>query len=239
MKYKKNLISIITTAYNEEKNIERSISSWDKWLLYNKLSYEIIVYDDGSKDKTFKILKNLNKKYPNLHILHNKKNHGYGYGMRQALKKSKGNYIVTIDSDNQYFLSNIKIFLDKIKTNKNMFFTGHRLKKKDTFLKVFADLILRRIVKFIFNTQLIDTNCALKMFDASLLKKIKLKSKDYTFPTELCLKVESLGIKIIDLPIKHSHRTDGRSGINLIFTSIKFLLFLIKLKLELLLNEEK
>ena len=113
MKYKKNLISIITTAYNEEKNIERSISSWDKWLLYNKLSYEIIVYDDGSKDKTFKILKNLKKKYPNLHILHNNKNHGYGYGMRQALKKSKGNYIVTIDSDNQYFLSNIKIFLDK------------------------------------------------------------------------------------------------------------------------------
>ena len=238
MNFKKKLISIVSTAYNEEKNLEKSIASWHKWLSNNRISYEIIVYDDGSKDKTYKILKNLKKKYSKLKIIHNKKNHGYGYGMRQAIKKSKGDYIVTIDSDNQYYLSNIKFFLKKIKSNKDIFITGHRL-KKDTYLKVFADIILRRIIKLIFKTKLKDTNCALKMFSSNLLKNINLKSDDYSFPSELSIKAENSGIKTIDLPIKHAHRTNGRSNINLIITSLKFLLFLIKLKKELFLNEKK
>ena len=58
MNFKKKLISVVSTAYNEEK-IEKSIASWHKWLSNNRISYEIIVYDDGSKDKTYKILKNL------------------------------------------------------------------------------------------------------------------------------------------------------------------------------------
>ena len=61
MNFKKKLISVVSTAYNEEKNLEKSIASWHKWLSNNRISYEIIVYDDGSKDKTYKILKNLKK----------------------------------------------------------------------------------------------------------------------------------------------------------------------------------
>ena len=76
-----------------------------------------------------------------------------------------------------------------------LFFTGHRLKKKDSAIKIFADLMLRYIVRMIFRTKIKDTNCALKMFHRKLLKKIKLTSTDYSFPTELCLKTENKNIQ--------------------------------------------
>ena len=59
---------------------------------------------------------------------------------------------------------------------------------------------------------------------------LKLDSNDYSFPTEVCLKIENKGIKMLDIPINHSFREEGRSSINLIFTSIKFLRFLMFLK---------
>ena len=68
------------------------------------------------------------------------------------------------------------------------------------------------------------------MIKADVLKSIKLDSNDYSFPTEVCLKIENKGIKILDIPVNHSFRKEGRSAINLIFTSLKFLKFLVILK---------
>jgi len=230
---KKPLISIVTTAYNESKIIEKTILGWHKWIKKNNLNSEIIVYDDGSTDKTSLILKKIKKKIKNFKFLEGKLNRGYGHGMRQAIKIAKGEYLVTIDSDNQYDLSNIKKFFPLF-DNKTKCITGYRHKKKDTFIKVFADLTLRQIVQFLFNTKLKDTNCALKMIKADVFKDIKLNSNDYSLPTEICIKIENKGLKILDIPIKHSFRKGGRSNVNLIFTSIKFLIFLIFLKFRLI-----
>ena len=202
---------------------------WHRWLKKRNFKSEIIVYDDGSTDQTYLILKKIKKKIKNFKFIIGKKNKGYGYGMRKAIKIARGKYLVTIDSDNQYNLWNIKKFFF-IFNSKISCVTGHRSKKKDTFLKVFADLTLRKIVGLLFNTRLKDTNCALKMIRTDVLKSIKLHSNDYSFPTEVCLKIENKGIKMLDIPINHSFRKEGRSSINLIFTSIKFLKFLMFLK---------
>ena len=231
-------LSLVTTAYNETKIIKKTILAWSKWLNKQNIKFEIIVYNDGSTDDTLKKLKELRTKLTSLKIINGKMNKGYGFGMRQSIKKSKNKYIVTIDSDNQYELANIKVFFPLI-NKKDQFFTGHRVKKKDNYLKILADLILRLIVRLIFNTKIKDTNCALKMFDRKILKKIKLFSNDYSLPTELSLKAEMLGLDIVDLPIKHKSRQDGESKINIIFTSLKFLKFLIKLKSKFIIYEKK
>ena len=223
------LISVVTTAYNESNKIEQTILDWHNWLKKNKLKSEIIVYDDGSTDGTSIILKKVQKKLKNFKFLKGKSNKGYGYGMRQAIKIARGRYLVTIDSDNQYHLSNIKKFFSLFNGKINSA-TGYRLKKKDIFIKVLADLALRRIIGILFSTKFKDTNCALKMIKADVLKSIKLDSNDYSFPTEVCLKIENKGIKMLDVPINHSFRKEGRSSIKLIITSLKFLRFLLFLK---------
>ena len=131
-------ISIITTAYNEEKVLENTILEWDSWLNQNDLRYEIIVYNDGSVDNTVEILKKLKSRLKSFYYINNDNNRGYGYGMKKAIQKANGDYLVTIDSDNQYKIENLKNFFF-IFDSPLLCVTGHREKKKDSFIKVLAE----------------------------------------------------------------------------------------------------
>ena len=72
------------------------------------------------------------------------------------------------------------------------------------------------------------------MIHKDVIKRINLVSNDYSFPSELCLRIENENIKIVDVPIQHSFREQGKSAISFFNTSYKFLKFLINLKIEFL-----
>ena len=90
------LITVIIPCYNIENYIEKCIESIEKQTYKN---IEIIVVDDGSKDKTVEILNNLQKKYSNIKVYQNSKNRGAAYARNFAIKKAKGEYIGFVDSD--------------------------------------------------------------------------------------------------------------------------------------------
>ena len=90
-------ISIIILNYNRSTFLERSIRSCVDQIIFNK-TIEIIIIDDGSTDDSHKIYKNL-KSYRNIRVFKNKKNMGIGYSSNLALNKSKGDYIIRVDSD--------------------------------------------------------------------------------------------------------------------------------------------
>jgi cellulose synthase/poly-beta-1,6-N-acetylglucosamine synthase-like glycosyltransferase len=90
-------VSVIITAYNEEKSITNSIKSVLQ-IDYPKDKYEIIVVDDGSTDRTFEILKAFAKKYGNVAVF-KKKNGGAASAKNFGLKKAKGELITTLDAD--------------------------------------------------------------------------------------------------------------------------------------------
>ena len=105
--YGKMDISIIIPAYNEEGNvviIYEQISSVMNQL--NK-SYEIIFIDDGSTDKTFENLKRIKEKDAIVKIIKFRKNFGQTAALDAGLKHSKGEIIVSMDSDLQNDPNNI------------------------------------------------------------------------------------------------------------------------------------
>jgi glycosyltransferase involved in cell wall biosynthesis len=104
------IISIIVPTYNQEKYISRCIRSLLSQSLKKEL-FEIIVVNDGSKDKTEEVLKNFKK---DIIIVKNKKNLGLPKSLNLAIKKAKSNYIIRVDSDdyvNEEFLSIIIKFV--------------------------------------------------------------------------------------------------------------------------------
>ena len=125
------------------------------WKNQKKLNYEIIVYNDGSKDNTIQILKKLTSQLKSLRYINGDYNKGYGYGMKKAIENAHGDYIVTIDSDNQYKIENIKHFMFLFDSDISCA-TGHREKKKDSLLKVFADQVLKLIIKILFKTKFLN-----------------------------------------------------------------------------------
>lgn len=104
--------SIIITCFNREKFISRCIRSALNQLDVDRSQYEVIVVDDKSTDGSLKKIKEFNNI---ITTIHNKKNMGLSYSRNLGIKKSKGKYIMMLDSDDyisQFYLHFMGSFLD-------------------------------------------------------------------------------------------------------------------------------
>lgn len=108
-------VSIIIRAYNAQKTISRALESAYKQTLPKK-SFEIIVVDDGSIDDTTSIVENMTKLFNNLSIYSHKTNLGLGQAANTGVSRSRGKYIVYLDSDDEFFpeiTKKLSVMLDK------------------------------------------------------------------------------------------------------------------------------
>lgn len=88
-------ISVLIPAWNEEESIEKTIESI---MASNYRSFEVLVIDDGSKDKTYQLAKALEKKYPGFKVYH-KENGGKASALNFGIEKTKGDFVFTMDAD--------------------------------------------------------------------------------------------------------------------------------------------
>jgi glycosyltransferase involved in cell wall biosynthesis len=119
MQQKKSIkISFITPCYNCEKTIDETVKSI---LNLNLPEFEICMVDDGSKDRTYKLIKNYQKKYPNnIKIGKNQENRGGGYTRNVCFSMSKYPYIFLLDSDNVLRKEPFSRLLDEVEEEDNL-----------------------------------------------------------------------------------------------------------------------
>lgn len=232
-------LSVVAPVFNEEENIEEVLRYWNKVLDSAGFSSEIVVTNDGSKDKTGDILENLKKDMPRLKVISHETNGGYGRALSSSISNSTGEWVITLDSDGQFDLKEYKLLLDKAQSDNLDGVTGFRKKKQDTFIRVFADRVLNRIVKLMFKVQFRDTNCALKLVKGKLIRNINLEARGYPTPTEIVIKLSVLGAKLGEIGITHLEREGGLSKLKPFATGMNFLRFLIYLKTKINLYNKK
>lgn len=234
----KKEISIVMPAFNEEENIERTVRDCFSALKKMCSSGEVVVTDDGSTDNTRNILENLRKEFPDLKIVIHKENIGYGEALKDAVLAASGRYILSIDSDGQFDISEMSILIEEQKKGYDVV-TGFRKKKKDTFFKIFADRGLNLIVRLMFGINYYDTNCAFKLYSPGVLDKINIEARGYQTPTEILMKLHTLGFKIGQVGISHFPRQKGKSALNTFCTIYQMFLFLLYLRLKISLYKKK
>lgn len=108
----KHTLSIIIPAYNEEKNIEAAVKS-ALAAINDKISdYEILIFDDGSKDRTGEIADEIALKNPRVKVIHNKPNKGFGYNFIKGVEMAKMEYLTVAPGDNEILPESVRdIFL--------------------------------------------------------------------------------------------------------------------------------
>jgi len=231
-------VSFAMPAYNEEKNIELTlrecIEAFGRAGLGNIPREgpwgEIVVTNDCSKDGTGEILSLLQEAIPNLVIVtHVEKNQGYGRALSDAIEASRGEWVATIDSDGQFNPVNLVDLLGKIGENVDCV-AGFRMRKKDSLMRVFADRGLNLIVRMLFGIRHRDTNCAFKLVRRDVIKSITIESNGFQTPTEIVIKLDALGYKLVECGVEHRSRGEGKSKLKVIKTSIDFLKFLFYLR---------
>ena len=210
IKNKMNL-SIILPAYNEEANIEKtviSVSSLIKDLLIE--DYEIIVVNDGSKDKTGEVVKKMIGKIPNLKLVEHFPNKGYGGALRAGFANSTKDWIFFMDSDGQFDFNEIKLLIDK-KDKGFDIVVGYRAKRSDNFMRKLNAFGWGLIVRILFGYLARDIDCAFKLFKREILSKINIDTDGAMVTTEFLAGAKARGYKIAEIPVSHFPRKEGNS----------------------------
>ena len=111
-------ISIILPCYNEEAILEMNVVQIIKYLdsKNEKYKWEIIIINDGSRDKTGEIADNFENQNPNIRVIHHPTNLNLGNALKTGFKNAKGGIIVIMDVDLSYSVDHIEKMVDKMKS---------------------------------------------------------------------------------------------------------------------------
>lgn len=174
---------IVMPAYNEQYNIENVVSSWHK--IIDKIGEEskLIVINDGSKDNTYNVLLELQKKYKHLLPL-TKPNSGHGptliYGYKYAIDNG-ANYIFQTDSDGQTNPDEFEAFWNQRNTYDAIL--GNRTVRGDGKSRAFVEHTVCFLLKCFFCVKIPDANAPFRLMKSSLVNKyINKLPEDYNLP---------------------------------------------------------
>lgn len=233
-----HLFSIIIPTYNDEKIIKKNLKLLIKKLKTFSIKYEIIIINDGSKDKTYSEIKKITQKY-NLILINNRTNQGKSFSIKKGIKKSKYENIILIDSDLPYF-SKINNVINLLQKGFDFIYINRRHKKSKiiyrnlNFYKIFRYLvgyILSFILKIFMNLESgnIDTQAGLKGFKKiNNFNKYKFISKKFFLDIELISLYKRKTKKMVSIPV--TYKISDKSSIKLLNFKKNFEIFLELLK---------
>ena len=203
-------ITMFFPAYNEEENIQKIISSAKKVLEEIANNYEIIiVVYDGSTDKTSQIVKEFSKKDKRIRLVRQPKNQkGMGIALKLGFDNAKYDLIFYADSDNQFDLKEFKKFLPYI--NNYEVIAGYRIKRQDPFTRIAISKCYNMLVKALFKTKERDLDCAFRLVNKKVFKKINLRCKTGLSTTEMLAKARRKNFRIKEVGVRHYPRTLGK-----------------------------
>tara|TARA_B100000965_G_C19602292_1_gene763504 strand:+ start:2735 stop:3424 length:690 start_codon:yes stop_codon:yes gene_type:complete len=132
MNYKKKLVSVVMSVYNDELTIEKSIESIINQT-YKEL--ELLILDDASSDESLKIINKYKNKYKFIKVFKNEKNKGLTYSLNKLIKDSEGEYIARQDSDDESMPNRIMEQITAVEKN-NLDFCSSRALVKNSNKKI-------------------------------------------------------------------------------------------------------
>jgi len=211
-------VSIIIPAYNEELRLPATLSATAEYFAKRGESFEILVVDDGSTDGTAKVTKAFASKHPRYGVqyLSYGGNRGKGYAVRFGMQRAKGDMRLFCDADLATPVEEYDAVLSMMKSSGAQVGIGSRPLKESTLVvhqKWYREMLGRgfnRAVQILAVGGIHDTQCGFKIFTAGAAKDIFKRAKidAFAFDCEALLLAKRLGYRIVEVPIRWSHK-DG------------------------------
>ena len=228
-------LSVIVPAYNEARRIGPTLLELHEHLTSMDVSYEIIVVDDGSRDATRDIVRDL--RLPDLKLIENGRNRGKGYAVRNGLRAAGGEYAIFTDADNSAAPDQIELFLKKISEGYDMviatrYTQSMELSSDRSRWRGLMGHTFRRIVRLLFRLPFTDTQCGFKMLNrrAVELALRTCREDGFIFDVELLYNAAKEKLSVCEQLLRWSHK-EG-STIKTFNGPIKMALDLMRLRLR-------
>lgn len=203
-------ISAVLPAYNEAAIIERTVRHVASVLAGLVSDFEVIVTNDGSRDKTGDILADLQAREPqlNLRIVTHERNCGYGAALASGFDAARKDLIFMTDGDKQFDVSELSGFIPAMDAQTDMVI-GWRRNRADPRMRKLNALGWKMLVNGLFGYTARDVDCAFKLFRRRVWESMTVHARGATFSAEFLIKARRLGFRVKELPVGHFPRTAG------------------------------
>jgi glycosyltransferase involved in cell wall biosynthesis len=196
--------------YNEEGNIEQAVTSAVAVLAGVTDCYEVIVVDDGGRDRTAAIADRLAAENPRVRVVHHPVNRGYGAALRSGFAAAQYPLVVLADGDNQFDLGELSVLLRGL--GKFDIVSGYRIARHDPLVRRLYAFMYNRLARFLFNIPVRDVNCGFKVYRRDLLERLlpQLRSTGALINVEMLARARKLGATVTEVGVHHYPRETGQ-----------------------------
>lgn len=196
-------LSLVIPAYNEEERIGTSIEENIAYLSPQDYSWEILVIDDGSYDRTTGILQPYIDAYPrHIRLLRLPRNRGKGAAVQMGVINAIGRYIIIADADNATPIEELGRFMAEAKEDEiligSRYVAGANIEKKQPALRVWIGRLGNRLIRLFLIDGIADTQCGFKLFPAALAKDLfsRQRISGWAFDMEILSMAQGMGLRI-------------------------------------------
>ena len=227
------LLSLILPAYNEEKRLDECMEKVAGFIASRSDPIEVILVENGSKDRTYEIACGYAERYPWLKVLQEKKP-GKGNAVRRGMLEARGKYRMFADVDFSMPISEVDHFIPPTLNDYQVAIGSREVKGAVRYneppRRHFTGRVFNLIVRILAVPGIHDTKCGFKSFSAEAAEKLfRLQRIDgWAFDAEVLFIAQHLGYQIIEVPVQWYY--DGNSKINVIRDSLKMFRELLQIR---------
>lgn len=207
-------LTIFFPCYNEDANVERVTRAAVEAGRKIADDLEVIIVNDGSRDRTAEIADRLAAEIAEVRAVHNNPNRGYGGALQRGFREATKNWIFYTDGDGQFDfgeLAAVKPLIEQFDI-----VSCYRIARADSFMRKTNALAWTTLVNLLFRIKLRDIDCAFKFYPKPFIDAIELHSTGALIDTEMLAKARNMGLTIGQMGVHHYPRTAGQqTGANL------------------------
>lgn len=193
-------ISVVVPLYNEEESLPELVDWINRVMEENRYSFEVILVDDGSTDRSWEVVENLSKTRSYIRGISFLRNYGKSAALYAGFESAEGNVVITMDADLQDNPNEIPDLYRMITEDKYDLVSGWKQKRYDPIGKRLPSKFFNATARFVSGIKLNDFNCGLKAYRRRVVKSIEVYGEMHRYIPVLAKQAgfKNIGEKVVE-----------------------------------------
>ncbi len=201
-------LTVFLPSHNEDGNVERVVKGFLAELPRVAEKFEVVVVDDGSRDRTGEIADRLAAEDPRVLVIHHPKNLGYGGAVYSGLRSGTQPYLLLSDGDGQFDPAEMSKLTARIGDCDVVI--GRRARRADNLMRRINGKAWTTLSRLLFGLRISDMDCGFKLFRRAAVEGITLHSNSAMITTELMARLAGRNARICQVDVTHLPRVAGQ-----------------------------
>ncbi|HEX5387034.1 MAG TPA: glycosyltransferase family 2 protein [Gemmatimonadales bacterium] len=204
----RSMLSVVVPLYNEEESVGALVDAVREALGIER-AWELVLVDDGSRDRTAAVARDLAARDDRVRLVELARNYGQTQAMQAGFDAARGDTVVSMDGDLQNDPADIPSLAAKLEEGYDLV-AGYRLRRQDKLItRKVPSWVANRLIRAITGVQIRDNGCSLKAYRRSTLQHLHLYSDMHRFLPAVA--AATTGARITEVPVRHHARRFGQS----------------------------